>query len=291
MPAVGTPLTDDELLHEQGLEAELAMLATSGIRSVFIAGSMGAMPLLRDQTYRRLIELSVSLWRGEEIMAGAGDTSFSRTLERIEFLNQFQLHGVVVLAPYFWKFSQEDLVGYFTALAAASRCPLFLYDLPQVTGTKLQLDTVLALSKVPNIGGIKCSDEPGYARVMVDRAPEKFRVIIAQPNLVDVFLRHGINEHLDGIYTVAPEWTMAIGRAADLGDWEQAAVWQRKLSDLLLVFRDFGMPAFTPLMNQRNVPGNFVPRPFRPLSDARQRELLAAPIVRELLESSSAAAG
>jgi len=284
MPAIGTPLTDEELLHEKGLEAELAMLANSGIRSIFVAGSMGAMPLLRYQTYQRLVEFSASLWRGDEIMVGAGDTSFGRTRERIEFLNRFPLNGVVVLAPYFWKFSQEDLIGYFIELAAASRHPLFLYDLPQVTGTKLQLETVLALSNTPNIAGIKCSDEPGYARLVKDRAGERFRVIVAQPYLVDMCLRHGMNEHLDGIYTVAPEWTVAIGCAAEREDWSQAAEWQRKLSDLVLVFREFGMPAFTPLMNQRHVPGNFVPRPFRPLSDERQRELLARPVVRELLE-------
>jgi dihydrodipicolinate synthase/N-acetylneuraminate lyase len=289
IPAVGTPLTEDERLHDIGFARQMNDLASHGIRSVFVAGSMGAMQLLGDDTYRQLIERSVELWKGRgELMAGAGDTSFRRTRDRIEFLNRFPLDGVVVLAPYFWKVSQDELIEYFTSLAGISRAPLYLYDLPQVVGTKIQLETALALSKVPNLKGIKCSDEPGYARQLIDRLGPSFRVIIAQPNLVDVFLRHGIREHLDGMYLIAPHWAMAIGEAAGREDWATAATYQQKLSRLLGMFHRFGTPAFSPLMNVRGIPGAFAPRPVRRLSEADREQLLAEPIVAELARTAQA---
>src|SRR4051812_8709954 len=135
IPAIGTPLVDGaETLHTEGLAAHLQDLFDAGITHIFTAGSMGAMPLLRDETYRQLIDRSVELWKGRgRVLAGAGDTSFARTRDRIEFLNQRTLDGVVVLAPYFWTFDQSQLIDYFTELARFSRAPLYLYDLPQVT--------------------------------------------------------------------------------------------------------------------------------------------------------------
>ena len=114
-------------------------------------------------------------------MVGAGDASFTRTLRRIQFVEQFNVDGIVVLSPYFETFGQADLINYFTALADRSRKPLFLYDLPGITRTKLELETVLQLSKHPNIRGIKCSgDWPAVWR-LINCVDDGFRVIPAQP--------------------------------------------------------------------------------------------------------------
>ena len=288
IPAVGTPLTEAELLDEEGFERQLSDFARCGIRSIFTAGSMGAMQLLRDETYRRLIERSCQLWKGKgELLVGAGDTGFRRTADRIEFLNQHAIDGVVVLAPFFWKFSQDELLDYFSSLAAISRAPLYLYDLPQVTGTKIEFDTALKLAKVPNIVGIKCSDEPGYARRLVDELGPSFRVIIAQPSLIDVFLRHGLREHLDGIYGIAPHWAVALGRAASRGDWTEAGEYQRKMLRLVRIFQRYDIGAFTPLMNLRGIPGTFAPRPCRRLSAEEDDALCSDPLVQELAATGS----
>ena len=99
--AIGTPLTEDEALHEQGLEAHLADQRNSHIDGILVGGTMGAMQLLTEETYRRLVRRAVELWAGHgEIFVGAGDTGLARTRERILFLNQFQIDGVAVLAPY-----------------------------------------------------------------------------------------------------------------------------------------------------------------------------------------------
>ena len=164
----------------------------NGIAGVLIGGSMGMMQLLDDQVYHDLVQYGVGMAQGHgEIMVGAGDASFTRTLHRIEFVEQFNVDGIVVLSPYFETFGQTDLIGYFTALADRSRKPLYLYDLPGVTRTKLELETVLQLSKHPNIRGIKCSgDLPSIWR-LINSVGDAFRVIPAQPLIVDFLVRGG----------------------------------------------------------------------------------------------------
>ena len=169
--ATGTPLTDRESLHVEGLRQHLDDQWNHGINGVLIAGTMGLMQLLTDQTYLDLIRQSVEFSKGRgELLVGAGDCSFARTEQRIEFLNQCRIDGVVVLTPYFVRFAQAELIDYYRALADVSRAPLYLYDLPQRTGCKIELPTAVELSKHPNIRGIKCSDEPGYAGEIMDAA-------------------------------------------------------------------------------------------------------------------------
>jgi len=285
--AVGTPLTADEQLHCEALERHIADQWRAGMNGILLGGTMGLMQLLSEATYRQLVEVAgdaAAAGRGE-VMIGVGDTSLARTRDRIRIANEHsRIDGVVCLSPFLWKFSEAELVDYFTALADASRAPLYLYDLPLLTGTKLTFETVLAVAKHPNVRGIKCSFDLGWTRQLIDLAPPGFRVIVAQADLVDVLLRNGITQQLDGVFALAPHWTVGIARAAAAGDWERAAALQRKLSALLRVLRDFGVfPAFTALLNARGIPGNYCPAPMRPLDDARVAELLATPIVTELL--------
>jgi 4-hydroxy-tetrahydrodipicolinate synthase len=284
--AMGTPLTDtDEALHLKGLEANLNDEYDGGIRSLLIAGTMGLMQLLTDQTYQDLARKTIEFGKGRfEILVGAGDASFARTRARIEFLNTLKIDAVVLLTPYFIQFNQDELIEYFRGLADVSKAPVLLYDLPQRTRSKIELSTVLELAKHPNIKGIKVSDEPSYTRQLIDLAPKNFRIVIAQPDLVDVFLRHGVKEHLDGMFNAAPQWTSNIVKHGLAGEWDKAAQYQQQLSAVKRAFIKYGVfPAFTVLLNARGIPGNFAPRPYRPLTAQQKEQFLAEPIIRQLL--------
>jgi 4-hydroxy-tetrahydrodipicolinate synthase len=170
-------------------------------------------------------------------------------------------------------------------LADVSRAPLYLYDLPTLTGTKLQLATVVQLSEHPNIRGIKCSDEPSYTRRLIDHIDGRpFRVIMAQPDLIDVFFRFGIREQLDGMFALCPEWVVDLSKQVLKGDFAAAAARQRQVSALRFTLIKHGLfPAFTAAMNARGIPGNFAPMPYQALSEEQCAALLAEPVLRELL--------
>jgi 4-hydroxy-tetrahydrodipicolinate synthase len=283
--AIGTPLTDDEQLDGDALRAQLADQAGWGIDGILAGGTMGAMQLLTDETWRELIRVSAEAFGGEgEVLAGAGDAGFARTRDRIRLLNELKIDGVAVLVPYFWRFSQDELIDYYTALAAESRSPLYLYDLPQLVGMGLSLETVERLAEVENIRGIKCSGPLDQTRLLLDAVGEIFRVIVASPVMADVTLHHGIRDHLDGMWAIVPGWVAQIDAAAAGGDWTAAALAQRKLNDARDLIVRYGMPAFTAMMNARGLRGRWVPRPYASLSGERAERFEAEPILRALVE-------
>jgi 4-hydroxy-tetrahydrodipicolinate synthase len=286
--AIGSPLTTDESLHVAGLEAHLDDQWRHGMTGVLVGGTMGAMQLLGEQTYRDLITESRRLSRERgELLVGVGDAGLTRTRDRLRFVNSLEVDGVVVLSPYLLSFSTLELIDYFTALADFSKHPLYLYDLPGLTRVSLDAETVLKLSGHPNICGMKCSGDFAVTRQLFNVVPPDFRVIVAQAHLVDTLLMdHGVQEHLDGIFSLAPSWVAAIGKAAQAGNRAGAAAAQARIVNLLAVVKQYGVfPAFTVLLNARGIPGNFAPAPFRRLSREKTESLLAEPIVRELLDT------
>lgn len=286
--AVGTPLTSDESLHLEGLESHLDDQWSHGMTGCLIGGTMGTLQLLTEQTYRDLVVHGTRLAaRRGEVLMGVGDAGFARTRDRIRFANTQKVDGVVVLSPYLFAFSPNEVEDYFLALADASTRPLYLYDLPGLTGVKLSFETVLKLAQHPNIRGIKSSGDFCWTRQLIDCAPAGFRVIVAQADLIDVLLRHGVREHLDGVFALAPHWVQRIADAARAGDWAEAANAQGRLCSLLRTLKQYGVFAtFTALLNQRGIPGNYAPAPYRPLDVDRVEALLAEPIVREFLSES-----
>jgi 4-hydroxy-tetrahydrodipicolinate synthase len=157
--------------------------------------------------------------------------------------------------------------------------------LPGLTGIKLAFETVLAVATHPNIRGIKCSGPWDWTRQLIDRVGDHFRVIPAQPHLVDTMIRSGVRDNLDGIYGLAPRRSLAIVEAAERGDWPEAARRQQWLSAFLEVVavKYPVFPACTALLNARGIPGNVAPAPIRPLDPQQRQALLDEPVVRELL--------
>jgi dihydrodipicolinate synthase/N-acetylneuraminate lyase len=292
--AIGTPQTDDAQLHSKGLAQHIEDQAQGGIDGLLVAGSMGTMPLLTDQTWRDLLRKSIELGRGRfEMLVGATDLGTARAIERIRFVNTLDgIDGVVVLAPGLYKYSQTQYIDYFTNLADMSRYPLYLYDLEPLTGVHLPVETVLTLSKHKNIAGIKLSaNVPESLRLhrQLDGAP--FRLIISEPVLSDMLFRQGHEEHLDGIYVFAPHWAAALVAAAKRDDWVEAAIWQRKLSDIKELFLTLPIgPLFTGLMNLRGIKGIFMPKPFELPDEAFIETLKQLPVVEELLATTTAQA-
>ena len=286
--AIGTPLDADENLHIEGLQRHLADQSSAGIHRILVAGSMGAMQMLRDGTYRALVERTSRLWNANgELLVGVGDTGWARTRDRIDLVSRYKIDGVVVLTPYLYRFTQQQLVDYYIALADYSPLPVYLYDLPTLTRAEIDLDTYDAVVRHPNIHGAKVSGRLDVARELIRRYGDKFRVIVAEPDKVDSLLREGVTSHLDGMFAMAPQWIAAIARAASAGDYREAAEYQGKLNALrdLLIGASSVMGAFTAVMNARGIAGRFHGFPILPLDDDERNRFQSAPIVRELVSA------
>lgn len=260
--AVGTPLDDKGRLIERSFKRHLRDQCKNGVDGLLIMGTMGMMPCLSSKTYVQSADVAVEEVNGKaKAMVGVGDNSIERTIERIRFIKNLKIDAVVATTPFYFTSSQKDLVFYFTELADKSPFPLYLYDLPQRTKVKIEIETVLKLSEHKNIKGIKCSDDPAETRKLFDAfSGKEFEVISAHYDLIDVFLRYGMRLHLDGFFSLMPSWIKEIKIAYLKNDFEKITYIQKKMTWLRDEFLKLGVfPAFTIAMNILGFEGRFHP--------------------------------
>ncbi len=282
--ALGTPLDDEENLHVEGLERHLEEQWANGVRSTFVGGTMGLLPLLRETTYHALVEKSAAFCRDRiELLVGVGDTGLARTCDRIDWANRFEVDGVVAITPYFLPFSQAELIDYFHRLADRSRNPLYVYDIPARTGVALELETALRLAEHPNIHGIKCTRDLDWTEELFARVDSEFCVIaVALGRMVSCFQK-GMTQHVDGLFALMPSWTGQITRAAEAVDWETVQSYEKRFCHLLDVVRRHGSFAtYTEIVRLRGIPGNYAPGPLRRLEEAAIETIRNDPVLWDI---------
>ncbi|UUO04755.1 dihydrodipicolinate synthase family protein [Blastopirellula sp. J2-11] len=291
--ALCTPLNEEDAIDVAGLETHIEDQLENGIDSLLVAGTMGFMQMLSMEAYLQLVAQSVRISGSRaELLVGVGDTGTSTTLARIRAVENLPIDGLVIISPYFLKFTQAELVDYFTDLADASKKPLFLYDLPRLTGTKLEISTVLTLSEHPNIHGIKCSDHFAQSRPLLEQQSDQFRVIIAQPTMLDVLLKAGVREHLDGVFGFAPHWIRDLQTALGNEDWFAVTQIQNQFNELLAAMQSIDASIFSTtseLLNLRGIPGRMAPKPLRLLSPPQQERFRSLPIVQQAISRAALA--
>jgi 4-hydroxy-tetrahydrodipicolinate synthase len=264
--ALGTPLDAGENLHEEGMRRQIRMQLGAGVHGLLVAGSMGAMQLLKDTTFHQAIEVAADEVRGRvPLIAGCGDTSTERTLARIQIAERFELSGVALVPPFFYKFSQDELFTYFHELADASALPLYLYDNPVWTKIALEYSLIADLARHPNIFGLKASGEFFTFRLCAEeyRSSKDFVVLSGQTPFFDLALQLGGKGIVEGLFAIAPELGVAIWNGIQNSDFESARSAQQRLLRLVAVVKELPIfAAFTAAMNLRGIPGNFAMRPF-----------------------------
>ena len=159
-----TPFADGEVDHA-ALRALVRRYADAGVAGLVALGTTGE-PATLDAAEQNAVLATIL----DAVQAAAGASPQRRALpvlvgvsgnhtasmrERIAQLNPLPIAGMLIAAPYYTRPAQDGIVAHVSALADASAHPVVLYDIPQRTGVRLELDTLLTLAAHPRIQAIK----------------------------------------------------------------------------------------------------------------------------------------
>jgi dihydrodipicolinate synthase/N-acetylneuraminate lyase len=158
VPPMITPLAADNELDLAGLERLIEHMIGGGIHGLFVLGSTGEGPILSYELRRKLIESSVRIVKGRiPVLIGITDPSPVETLRMARFSADAGADVVVTSAPYYFRIRQDELLEYVVRFAMESPLPVMLYNIPQLTKTWFDVDTVRMAFELQNVIGIKDS--------------------------------------------------------------------------------------------------------------------------------------
>ncbi|HWQ54993.1 MAG TPA: dihydrodipicolinate synthase family protein [Bryobacteraceae bacterium] len=240
--AIGTPLGEGDRVDEAGLRRLTRYLVDAGVHGILSNGSMGGFAFLADDEQIRSVATTVAEANGAvPVIGGLGETSTSRAVRMARRIVAEGVDYLSVLPPFYFFATQEQLIAYFSEIAAAVDVPVFLYDNPVMTKNNIQPETVAELRRrVPRIVGIKVSNQDAVNLqnlLTLMKGDREFAVLTGSEFLVVMGLQMGCDGCVGGLYNLNPHMAVALYDAWIAGDMVRAAKLQQDVIATWQLFR------------------------------------------------------
>jgi 4-hydroxy-tetrahydrodipicolinate synthase len=154
--AIVTPMFEDGSLDFQSLKALLDWHIAEGTDAIVIVGTTGESPTVTVEEHCELIKVAIEHVAGRiPVIAGTGGNSTSEAIELTAYAKQAGADASLQVVPYYNRPTQDGMVQHFTRIAESVHLPVILYNVPGRTVADMSNDTIVRLSSVPGIVGVK----------------------------------------------------------------------------------------------------------------------------------------
>jgi 4-hydroxy-tetrahydrodipicolinate synthase len=154
LTAMVTPFDESgEVDYAQAKRLAQALLK-SGSQGIVVTGTTGESPTLTKEEKLRLYAEVKSVAR-QGVVANTGNYSTRESIEITAEAEQVGVDAILLVVPYYNRPTQEGLYQHFKSIAQSTSLPCILYNVPSRTVTSLSAETVIRLSQIDNIVGIK----------------------------------------------------------------------------------------------------------------------------------------
>ena len=234
--ALITPMNQDGSIHYEQLHDLIDWHIENGTDGIVAVGTTGESATLSVEEHLSVIEETVRhVNKRVPVIAGTGANN---TLEAIALSQAAEKAGAdftLSVVPYYNKPSQEGIYQHFKTIAETTSIPMIIYNVPGRTVVSMTNDTILRLSEIPNIVGVKeASGNIGSNIELINRAPEGFAVLSGDDHTALPFMLCGGHGVVTVAANAAPKLFADMCRAALQGDIALA----RELNDRLIPIYD-----------------------------------------------------
>ncbi|MDO8187098.1 dihydrodipicolinate synthase family protein [Conexibacter sp. JD483] len=241
LAAMVTPLDGDGELDLASLDRLVDALVGAGLDGLVPNGSTGENWNLSET--QRAVVLSRVLEHAAgrvPVVAGVPPLGTPAAAAEARAAAAAGADAVLVSAPAWSAWSEDELRRHFTLVAEAAGVPLALYEVPTRTnGNTLSVDFVTALAEEGIAHAIKdSSGNLPRARLLNDATRELpfFRRWTGVEEAIDGALLGGADGAVGGLANVAPRAYAELWKAAQAGDWAAAATAQQTLVEARSIF-------------------------------------------------------
>ena len=154
--ALVTPMTDDGAVDQVALERLVEWHIAEGTDAIVAVGTTGESATLDEEEHCHTIRRVVEIVNGRiPVIAGTGANSTSEAISLTQCAKAAGADACLLVTPYYNKPTQEGLYQHHKAIADAVDIPQILYNVPGRTAVDMQPETIVRLSSISNIIGVK----------------------------------------------------------------------------------------------------------------------------------------
>lgn len=281
---------DDEGGFSPARQRELtARVLRQGLAGLYVGGSSAESGLLETAVLldQQRVVAEMAQGSGARLIAHVGVPALEDARRLARQAAQLGYDGLSALPPHSYPFSDAEILGYYTALAAATDLPLIVYEVPIRTGRPLPLELLIALLDLPTVAGIKYTSTDLFKLTMLRAArPDKTYFF----GFDEIYLAAGALGTDGGIgttYNILGRLYAALHQAIGVGDLAQAQALQAVSAEFVTGLMEVGvLPGMKAALRACGIdcgPTRAPLAPRLPDAEARMRALVSRPAIRDWL--------
>ena len=282
-----TPFRDGAL-DEASLRRMVRHYLGEPVDGFILAATTGEGLTIDEGDTERLVEVVATEIGGQRpVYLGVSGSDTRKVAKALAHTAAWPVDGYLIACPYYTRPSQEGLYRHFAALSAATERPILVYNIPYRTGVNMANDTLLRLTALPNIAGVKdCCADQQQSFDLIRAKPPEFSVMTGEDALFYAALTQGAEGGILASAHIATARFASVLNIFVSGDQQGALRAWRALADLPRLL--FAEPSQAPIKHWLWRMG-LIDSPEMRLPMTQVSDVLAARIDREVERSRMAA--
>ncbi len=277
--ALLTPFDKSNKVNEKELEKLVKFNLDMGVTGFYVGGSTAETFLLSTQERKQIMDVVKSAAHNAVLIAHIGSLNEQEATQLALHAKNMGYDAISSVAPFYYKFTFEEIKNYYFRLADATQLPMLVYHFPAFSGVNMGINEMGQFLKDDRFLGIKYTSNDFFT---MEQCKSKFPDKIVYNGFDEMFLA-GLSMGADGgigsTYNFMANKFVEIKRLFDEGKTESAQAIQKQANRIITVLCQIGvMQAEKEVLNQLGFDFGVCRHPFGEPT-AEQKQLIAKEII------------
>lgn len=275
--ALITPMHQNGDIDFPRLKDLIEWQINQGTQGILVIGTTSESPTLSSSERIKIIKTTITqVNKRVPVIVGTGSNDTRASIENTQIAKDLGADAALLIAPYYNKPTQEGLYLHYKAINDAVNIPQILYNNPGRTVCDIAPETIIRLSKLKNIVGLKeCAD---IERIPDIKAQTKnFALFTGNDPDTAAFIQAGGDGAISVTANITPSFIYKLCSLGLEGNHKQAKLLQEKLKPLnKALFSESNPIAVKEALHMMGKIEKGIRLPLTPLSESLHQPLLNA---------------
>ena len=232
--ALVTPMNPDGSIDFASYLKLLELHINNNSDGVVVIGTTGEAPTIDFDEHVTLIQEAVNFVDGKiPVIAGTGANSTKEAIFLTEQAKKIGADACLLVTPYYNKPNQKGLYEHYRAINDAVDIPQILYNVPSRTACDLSNETIIELSHLKNIVGVKdATGDLSRIDFIKSRVDQSFNLISGDDISFFNFLKKGGSSVISVTANIVPQKMHLICKKTNEKNFVEAEMLNNQIKEL-----------------------------------------------------------
>ena len=273
--ALVTPYTSEGKVDYRELQKLVDYLICQGLEGFYVNGSTAEAFLLsveeRNSTIRAVVEANSGR---AKVICHVGAISTEHAISFAKNAEKCGADAVSAISPFYYKFSEAEIVQYYQDIMSSTELPMFVYNFPNFSGFSLTAEVLEKLNHNKNLLGVKFTSSDMFLLEQIKTLHPELVVWNGFDEMLSAGLVMGADGGIGSTYNCMPKLAHKVYDAFEAGNLKEMHLYQAKMNKVIKTICKYGVFASVKeILEMDGFAFHGVRKPFTPMTEEGRKEL------------------